>query len=125
VDYQADVAAAVREARPGGIDALVDTVNRDAAVFATLAGLVRPGGRAASVVGAADVEKLATDDVTAANVMGSADPADATRAAELADAGTLRVPIQRTYPAVRVADALADFANEHTVGKLAIDLSEL
>jgi NADPH:quinone reductase-like Zn-dependent oxidoreductase len=125
VDYHEDVAAAVRDARPGGIDGLVDVVNRDAAVFATLAGLVLPGGRAASVVGAADVEKLAADDVTASNVMGSADPADAARVAVLADAGTIRVPVQRTYPAARVADALADFADEHTVGKIAIDLSEL
>lgn len=125
VDYGSGVAEAVRPAHADGIDGLIDVVNRDGEAFAALAGLVRRGGRAASVVGAADVEKLATDEVTAVNVMGSADPGDAARVAELAEAGTIRVPIQRTYPAERVAEALADFTNEHTLGKIAIDLSNL
>lgn len=123
VDYTRDVAEAVRAAHSDGIDGLIDVANRDVDIFASLASLIRGGGRAASAVGAADAEKLATDDVTAANVMGSADPEDAARAAELASSGVIRVPIQRTYPADRIAEALTDFSNEHTVGKLAIDLT--
>src|SRR5262249_6778987 len=68
VDYgwQA-VAAAVRSTPPDGIDGLIDTVS-DAAGFARLAELVRPGGRAASPIGAADVDGLARRQVGAANV---------------------------------------------------------
>jgi len=39
----------------------------------------------------------------------------------LAD-GTLRIPIQATYPLARAPEALAALAGQHTQGKLAIEL---
>jgi NADPH2:quinone reductase len=62
----ASVVDAVNAAHPHGIDVLIDLVSdRDA--FAEVASLVRPGGSALSVVGAADVEALASDGITGIN----------------------------------------------------------
>jgi NADPH:quinone reductase-like Zn-dependent oxidoreductase len=117
VDYTGDLASAVRDAWPEGIDALVDLVSRDPAVFASLTGLVRPGGRAVSVVGGAG-EETRIGDVSVANV--SADPGHLLPLAELVVAGKVRVPIQRSYALGDSARALADFTTNHTLGKVVI-----
>ena len=36
--------------------------------------------------------------------------------------GTLKAAIRRTYPLADAAQALADFTNDHTVGKLVITM---
>jgi NADPH:quinone reductase-like Zn-dependent oxidoreductase len=117
IDYTGDVVAAIRELHPDGIDGLIDAVNRDPSVFADLAGLVRDGGHATSVVGGAG-EATAIGGVTVSNVGGNS--AHLPKLAGLVAAGDVRVAINRTYPLDDAAQALADFAAEHSVGKRVI-----
>jgi NADPH2:quinone reductase len=58
---------ALRKAHPGGIDVLIDLVNTDAAGFAALAALVRPGGTAMSTNYVADEAALRACGVTGIN----------------------------------------------------------
>jgi NADPH:quinone reductase-like Zn-dependent oxidoreductase len=117
VDYTTDLAAAVRERYPDGVDGVIDLVNRDPGAFAALAALAREGGRAASSVGAAG-ESTRVGSVLVSNVNGN--PALLGPLAELVAQGKLSVPIRRTYRLEDAANALQDFTNEHTVGKLVI-----
>jgi NADPH:quinone reductase-like Zn-dependent oxidoreductase len=59
--------AAVRQAHPDGVDVLIDLVDADAAGFAALVSLVRPGGTAMSTNYVADEEGLRTTGVTGIN----------------------------------------------------------
>jgi NADPH:quinone reductase len=59
--------AAVRQAHPDGVDVLIDLVDADAAGFAALASLVRPGGTAMSANYVADEEALRASGVTGIN----------------------------------------------------------
>jgi NADPH:quinone reductase-like Zn-dependent oxidoreductase len=123
VDYRGDVTAAVRERYPDGIKGLIDLVNFGEG-FAALSELAGPGGRAASSVGAADVEGLAERGVAATNVFAQADPAPLEELAKLAEAGELRIPVQRTYSLDEAGQALDDFANGHVRGKLVVTLTD-
>jgi NADPH:quinone reductase-like Zn-dependent oxidoreductase len=117
VDYTGDVATSIRERFPDGIDGLIDVVNRDPSGFAAMAALVRAGGHATSAVGGAG-EATELGDVDVSNVGGN--PSLLTAVAERVAAGTLRVPIRRSYPLVDAADALSDFTAQHTLGKLVV-----
>jgi NADPH:quinone reductase len=59
--------AAVREVHPDGVDVLLDLVDADAAGFAALASLVRPGGTALSANYVADEAALRASGVTGIN----------------------------------------------------------
>ena len=59
--------AAVRQAHPDGVDVLIDLVDTDAASFAALASLVRPGGKAMSANYVADEAALRASGVTGIN----------------------------------------------------------
>jgi NADPH:quinone reductase len=59
--------AAVRQAYPDGVDVLIDLVDADAAGFAALASLVRPGGTAMSANYVANGEALRANRVTGVN----------------------------------------------------------
>jgi NADPH:quinone reductase len=59
--------AAVRRTHPDGVDVLIDLVDADAAGFAALASLVRPGGTAISANYVADEEALRANRVTGVN----------------------------------------------------------
>jgi NADPH:quinone reductase-like Zn-dependent oxidoreductase len=118
-EYTSDLATTLRERYPEGVDALIDLVSRDPEAFAALVGSVRPGGRAVSAVGAAG-EATEIGSVIVSNIGG--DPAHLAPLAELVRAGKLRVAIRRTYPLADAALALADFSNEHTLGKLVITM---
>lgn len=120
VDYTGDVVAEMRRRHPNGIDAVIDGVNRDRAAFTRLVALVHDGGRAASVVGGAG-EATEIGGVAVSNVGGN--PERLSDMADLVVKGELRVAIRRTYPLADAAQALQDFANEHTLGKLVITLS--
>jgi NADPH:quinone reductase-like Zn-dependent oxidoreductase len=120
IDYTADLVAAVRERFPDGVDALIDTVNRDHDTFSTLAGLVRDGGRATSVVGGAG-ESTKVGNVAVSNAGG--DPGRLLAVADLVMQDKIRVAVRRTYALADAAKALADFANEHTLGKLLISMA--
>jgi NADPH:quinone reductase-like Zn-dependent oxidoreductase len=119
VDYTGDVAGTMRERYPDGLDALIDAVNRDTAAFAALAALVRSGGRATSVVGGAGgSSEIGT--VSASNTGGN--PAHLLPLADHVVQGKVRVAIRRTYALADAAQALQDFATEHTLGKLVISV---
>src|SRR2546422_509581 len=69
VDYTVeDTAEAVRSRYPDGVDAIVDMVG-DKDEVSRLSDRVRPGGRVASCVGAADEQALRPRDLTASNVV--------------------------------------------------------
>lgn len=102
IDRNAEVAAAVREAHPDGVAAIVDVVSQ------TLDdSLLEDGGRLASPPGAAG------EGAGRFNLWAQPTPASLQRLAELLDAGTLRVPIQRSYglEQPRGAPGVADHAH--------------
>jgi NADPH:quinone reductase len=109
VDRNSDVGAAVREAHPDGVDAILDVVSREPDPS-----LLRAGGRLASPLGAAG------DGPGRFNVMAEPKPELLARLADAIDAGTLRVPIQRSYPLEQAGDALAALQATHTQGKLGL-----
>jgi NADPH:quinone reductase-like Zn-dependent oxidoreductase len=112
VDFTGDLDAQVRALAPNGVDAVLHLAGDGG----QLAGLLRPGGRFASTLGATP------EGVTAFAVM--ADPTPQTRARLAADAaaGVLRVPVTATYPLEQVGEAFAAFG-AGTLGKVAITCS--
>jgi NADPH2:quinone reductase len=120
VDYTEDAIAMIRERYPDGVDAVIHAANRDPVYFAALAGTVREGGHAVSVVGGAG-ESSQIGTVSVSNV--GADPAHLTPLADLATQGKIRPAIRRTYPLADAGRALKDFADEHTLGKLVIAMT--
>lgn len=105
----------VREAAPDGVDAALDLHGTDTALAALELG-VAPGRIATIaagpnapegtiVTGGADADAGALDDV----------------AARIA-AGTLRVPIQATFPLAQVNDAVAALRTGHVSGKLVVTM---
>ena len=112
LDRDSDVAAAVRETHPDGVAAVFDVVSR-----APDASLLAEGGRLASPLGAAG------EGAGRFNVMAVPSPANLQRLGELLAAGTLRVPIQRTYPLEQAGEALQELPATHTRGKLGVTVA--
>jgi NADPH:quinone reductase len=111
VPREGDVAAAVRERFPDGVDALLDLVNYTPGTYDAA---LKDGARVASPTGAAGEGPART------MVMAQPTTANLDRVARLLDDGTLKVPVQDTYELDRAADALQALATTHTQGKLAI-----
>jgi NADPH:quinone reductase len=111
VDREADIAAAVRERHPDGVDALLDLVSYAPGAFD---GVLGDGARVASPNGAAGEGPGRT------NVMATPSTDNLERVAQLLDNGTLEVSIQDTYELARVGEALEALGTTHTRGKLAI-----
>jgi NADPH2:quinone reductase len=123
IDYtQQNTAAAVREHHPAGVDALIDSVN-EADGFASLADLVREGGRAASSLGAADEDGLAGRNIIATNVMASADPGVMERLAALVAGGELEPAIDAVLPFDETPAAIQKFAAGKR-GKIVISITD-
>ena len=116
------VLAAVRESHPEGVDGLIDLVSYKPA-FQAHVELVRAGGHVASAHRAVDSEFLAPRSITGTNLTSMPDRALLERLGALAASGDFRVPIQRTYPLERAAEALIDLRDQHARGKfvLAVD----
>jgi NADPH:quinone reductase-like Zn-dependent oxidoreductase len=109
IDYSAgSLADAVRSRYPDGIAALIDVVNQKDALT-DLASVVRPGGHVATLMGAADLEVLASREIGGTNVMAAPTAEKLNLLAELANSGALRVHVQRTYPIDRADEALKAF----------------
>ena len=119
IDYTADVSSQVRHRYPDGVDVVVDAVSFGDEAFAMSAGLVRSGGIVVSTRGAAG-EETAIGDVRVAN--GNANPSHLPALADLVVAGKLTVPVRKTYPLADAAQAISDFAEQHTLGKLVITM---
>jgi NADPH:quinone reductase-like Zn-dependent oxidoreductase len=121
VDYTAgDVADTIRARHPGGITVLIDTVNRNEA-FARLVEVVRDGGRASTVLGAADVDGLAARSIKATNVRGAPTAAKLTVLVDQVLAGRLRIQIQDTFPLAEAPAAIAAF-DAGARGKLVLEM---
>jgi len=114
VPRDGDVAAAVRERFPDGVDALLDLVNYTPGTYDAA---LKDGARVASPTGAAGEGPGRT------MVMAHPTTANLDRVAQLLDSGTLKVPVQATYELDRAAQALQALATTHTQGKLAISVS--
>jgi NADPH:quinone reductase-like Zn-dependent oxidoreductase len=119
LDYTGDVAMEIRRRYPNGVDAVVDAVSYGDDAFAAVAAYVRSGGILVSTRGAAG-DQTEIGDVRAGN--GNANPAHLRALADLVVTGKLVVPVRKTYPLADAAQAIADFAEQHTVGKLVITM---
>ena len=96
VPRDGDVPAAVRERFPDGVDALLDLVNYAPGTYDAA---LKDGARIAAPT-AENLQHLG---------------------ALLAD-GTLRIPVQATYPLAQAPEALSALTGQHTQGKLAIEV---
>jgi NADPH2:quinone reductase len=112
-----DVAAAVREIHPDGVDAVIDLVSYTPDAFGVYAAALRPDGRASSPLSGVKAGPGRFP------VMAQPDSAALERLAGLLDAGTLRVPIQRRYGFGEAGEALTALPATHTQGKLAISVA--
>jgi len=117
VDRNGDVAAAVRESHPDGVDALIDLVSYTPDALDAYLAAVRPDGRVASTNGAAG------DGPGRVNVMAVPTPENLERLARLLEAGTITIPIQESFPLAQAGDALEALVTRHTQGKLAITVA--
>jgi NADPH2:quinone reductase len=108
-----DVAAAVRELVPDGVDALIDLVNYAPGSYDAA---LKPDARVASSTGAAG------DGPGRSNVMAAPTPENLQRLGALLADGTLRVHIQATYQFDQAPEALAALPGQQTQGKLAIEV---
>lgn len=72
------------------------------------------------MMGAADVDTLASRDVTGVNVRTQATTEKLERLAWYAAAGSLRRPEIRTFPLADAGKALAEIAGRHVRGKLLV-----
>jgi len=124
IDYTSeDLTTAVRERHPDGVRGLIDLVNH-ADGFAPGAGLVQAGGRAASPVGAVNVDELAARQITGSNVMAShPGPAGLARLAESAASGELEVVIDSVRPLEEVPAAVEEFSRGKR-GKIVVSIAE-
>ena len=111
LDRDTDVAVAVRERHPEGVDGIVDLVSYGPGAYDTA---LKAGGRVASPNGAAGEGPGRT------NVMATEIPENLQRLPRLLESGALRVHIQDTYELERAGEALQALASEHTVGKRAV-----
>jgi NADPH:quinone reductase-like Zn-dependent oxidoreductase len=123
IDYtQENLAAAVREHHPDGVNALIDLVNQ-ADGFARLLDLVRDGGRAASSLGAADGDGLAGRNISTTNVMASADASVMARLAELVAGGEVKPAVDAVLPLAETPAAIEQFKAGKR-GKIVISLAD-
>ena len=117
VDYTGDVAAQVREIRPGGVEAVLHFAGDGAA----LGELLVAGGRLASTL-IMSPDQLPVPNASVSGVFANPDAATLDRLAADVVAGRLRVPIQRTYRLDELGQAMADYT-AGTRGKLAVSVS--
>src|SRR3954467_11721239 len=111
VPREGDVAAAVRERFPDGVDALLDLIN---SAPGTYDAALKDGARIASPTGAAGEGPGRT------MVMAAPTVENLQRLGALLADNTLRIPVQATYPLAQAPEALAALTGRHTQGKLAI-----
>ncbi|NUK59002.1 NADP-dependent oxidoreductase [Streptomyces lunaelactis] len=101
-----DLAAAVRDACPDGLDGLVDVVSADAGSFAANAALVRSGGRALTTRSVLEPARLpAGVEGVDFHLRASSALLDTLAAAALD--GSLKAPVDAELPLEKAPDALA------------------
>jgi NADPH2:quinone reductase len=107
---------AVEAAHPHGIDVLIDLAS-DSDAFGDLASLVRPGGTAVSVVGAADPEVLAADGIRGINHTVEVTPDLLRRVADAIVAGRIVPP---PITEIQLEDVPGAWETAHADGKTII-----
>jgi len=110
---EGDVARAVRDLVPVGVDALLDVVNYAPGTYDAA---LKEGARVASPTGAAGEGPGRT------MVMAAPTAENLQRLGALLAGGTLRIPVQATYQLAQAPEALAALPGQHTQGKLAIEV---
>jgi NADPH:quinone reductase len=115
IDREGDVAAAVRERHPEGVDALLDLVSYAPDGFDAHAAALKDGGRGATPLGAAG------DGPGRTNVMAANTTENLERLAGLLEDG-LQVPIQRSFDLAEAGDGLQALGT-HNQGKLALRIA--
>ena len=116
VERGGDTAAAVRERRPDGVDALLELVAYAPDGFNASAAALKAGGRGVSPLSAAG------DGPGRTNMMAAPSPENIERVAQLLDAGVIWVPIQRSFALDQAGDALAALGG-HKQGKLGLQIA--
>jgi NADPH:quinone reductase len=111
VPRDGDVAAAVRERHPDGVDAVVDLINYAPGTYDAA---LKDGGRVSSATNAAGEGPGRT------NVMSAPSTEILGRIARHLADGTLTVPIQDTYDLAQAPAGLQALAATHTQGKVAL-----
>jgi NADPH:quinone reductase-like Zn-dependent oxidoreductase len=119
VDYTEDVAAAIRLKHPDGVAGLIYLLHPPTN-FSSIAALVRTGGNIATTVHAADVDALAAEGITAANLVAASDPLFIERLGELARSGVIKPQIECTYPLEGVTEGFLHIAGGTARGKLSV-----
>jgi NADPH:quinone reductase len=114
VDYAGDVAQAVQQALPRGVDVVIHLAGDPAALLPA----VRTGGRFVSTL-IGSPEQLPTEDATVIGVYANPDAATLNRAATHQVEGVTRLQVQDIFPLDQALAALAAFAGG-TLGKLVI-----
>jgi len=100
-----DLVDAVQMAHPGGIEAVIDVVS-DRETLGRVSTLVNEGGRLASSVYAADVEKLAKRGIVGTNVSMQPGARRLKELSRMVDAGELAVRLDHTFPLESAPEAL-------------------
>lgn len=113
IDRDSDVVAGLRGVH---VDALIDLVSYSPEGFERYAGLLAPGGLAASAL------RAAGDGPGRSNISAVPTPDNLWRVGSLLSAGTVRIPIQATYKLEEVPSALQEFNARHKQGKQAVTL---
>jgi NADPH:quinone reductase-like Zn-dependent oxidoreductase len=124
VDYRQPLAEQVRSAAPDGVDGLIDLVNREPDGLNQVATLVRDGGRVATTMGAADPEKLATRNITAANVMAAPVRDVLKQLGEQVASGALRVDVEQVLPLQNATQGLETLAAGTARGKIVVKVED-
>ncbi len=106
----------MRSLHPDGVDALIDLVSSTPDAFAVSAAALKPGGRASSPLRGLEAGPGRFP------VMAQPGHAALERLGALLEAGSLSVPIQRSYGLEAAGEALAALPATHTQGKLAISV---
>ena len=110
--------AQVRAAHPDGIDAVLHFAGDPGALLP----VVRAGGRLASTR-VMTPEQVPSDTVAVKAVYAIPTAEVLTGLADAVASGRVTVPIERTYALDEVPAALRDFAQQGTLGKLAVIVS--
>ncbi|HEU4423631.1 MAG TPA: NADP-dependent oxidoreductase [Pilimelia sp.] len=123
LDYTgAPVADQARAAYPDGVDAVIDLVawGPDGLPLAA----VKPGGKVASTLGAADEQALAAAELTGTNIFSMPTRDVIGRLAEQAAAGTLTIDVEQTLPFDQAAEGLATIAAGKARGKIVVRVED-
>lgn len=115
VDYSTDLQAQVRDIAPGGVDGVIHLAGDPIA----LADLLVEGGHLASTLGVGP-DAFEGRGIVATAIMAPSSKEALSAFAALVAAGSIKVPITRTYALEEVPNAIQEFAG--ALGKAAVDV---